>query len=144
MKSAGIIKFDTGKIVLHPKNRVAGSASYASGPHIIEQNLTNEEIAIKLLETLEHSVDNAPKPIDWKIMQKKHLKAMGIKTMKMLHDGSRYVSVYTKDGDYHILPFINKGSREGFIGTKDHLVIPLDSSVDELAKALEEAFAKSS
>lgn len=144
MKSAGIIKFNTGKIILHPKNRVAGSASYASGPYIIEQNLTYEEIAVKLLETLEHSIDNAPKPIDWKIMQKKHLKAMGMKTMKMLYDGSKYVSVYTKDHNYHILPFINKGSREGFIGTKDDVMASMDSSTEELARALEEAFAKSS
>lgn len=144
VKSASIYRFKTGKIVLHPKNRVKDSASYASGPYIIEQDLTYKEIAEKLLQTLEHSIDDAPQPLDWKMIQKNHLNSMGVKTKKDLHDNSLYVSVFTKDGDYNIQPYINKGSKQGFYGTKERIMIPTNSSIEELATALEEAFNKSS
>ena len=145
MKSAGIIKFNTGKIVLYPKNRVKDSASYASEPYIIGQNLTYREIAEKLLKALEYSIDDAPRPLDWKIIQSNYLKAMGVKTMKALHEGSINVGVFTKEGNYYISPTVNKGSRQGFQGNvKDRIIIPLSSSIEELALALEEAFNKSS
>ncbi|NCQ15931.1 MAG: CdiI family contact-dependent growth inhibition immunity protein [Flavobacteriales bacterium] len=144
IKSASIYKFNTGKIILHPKNRVKDSASYASGPYIIEQDLTYKEIAEKLLATLEHSIDDAPQPLDWKAIQKNHLTSMGVKTMKVLHDNSLYVSVFTKDGNYNIQPYINKGSKQGFHGTKDKIIIPTNSSIEELATALEDSFNKCS
>lgn len=144
MKSASIYKFKTGKVILHPKNRVKDSPSYASEPYVIENNLTYEEITKKLLEVLEYSMDDAPPPLDWKALQKKHLNSMGVKTMKALHDNSLYVSIFTRDGNYNIQPYINKGARQGFEGTKDQIKIPLSSSIEELADALEEAFKKSS
>lgn len=143
IKSASIYKFNTGKIVLHPKNRVKDSASYASSPYLIEQDLSYKELAEKLLEVLEYSIDEAPKPLDWKVLQKNHLKSMGVRTMKALHDGSMYVSVFAKDENYYIQPYINKGVRQGFQGTKERLVIPISVSIEELAEALKEAFRKS-
>ena len=64
--------------------------------------------------------------------------------MKMLHDGSLHVSIFIKDDKYHISPSINKGARQGFHYTKERIEMPLNSSIDELADALKEAFEKSS
>lgn len=144
IKSASIYKFNTGKMVLHPKNRVKDSASYASSPYFVEQGLSYRELAEKLLEALEYSIDDAPRPLDWKALQKNHLKSMGVNTMKALHDNTLYVSVFTKDDNYNIQPYINKGSRQGFQGTKDRVIIPISSTIEELAEALKEAFEKSS
>jgi len=144
MKSAGIIKFNTGKIVLYPEYRVKDSASYASEPYIIGQNLDYKEIAEKLLETLEYSIDDAPRPLDWKIVKSNYLKGIGVKTMKALHNGSVNVSVFTREGNYYINPTVNKGSRQGFQGTKEDIIIPLSSNIEELGLALEEAFNKCS
>lgn len=144
IKSASIYKFKTGKVVLHPKNRVKDSASYASSPYFIEQDLSYEELAKKLLEVLEYSRDEAPRPLDWKALQKNHLKSMGVKTMKALHEDSLYISVFTKDGNYNIQPYINKGFRQGFQGTKEMIVIPISSNTEELTQAIKEAFEKCS
>ena len=144
IKSAGIYKFKTGKTIVHSEKNVIDSASYASAPYFIEENPSYKEIVVKLIEALEQSLYDAPEPLDWKALQKKQLKTMGFKTMKDLHDGSLYVSVYIKDGNYNIAPSINKGSRLGFHYTKDKMIIPEKSSIEELVEALKEAFEKCS
>lgn len=145
VKSASILKFSTGKIIIHSKSRIKDGPSYATPPYFIEQHLSYKEIAERLLEALKYSLDDAPEPLDWKFFRKGYLKKMEVKTMKALHDGSINIGVFTKDGNYYISPTKNMGSREGFQGDiKDRIIIPLDSSLEELSKALEEAFKRCS
>lgn len=139
MQSAGIIKFKTGRTVLFPLNRVKDSPSYASDPYLIEQNIADIDLAGKLLEVLNYSLDDAPEPPDWKEISKNHLKAIGVGTMKELHTDSIYVIIFTKEGNYYISPTINMGSRKGFQGVKNRIIIPLSSSMEDLSKALKEA-----
>ncbi|UGU18120.1 CdiI family contact-dependent growth inhibition immunity protein [Sinomicrobium kalidii] len=146
IKRADIIKFNKdNKFVLHPINTLEGGGGIASSPYVIDNDLTYIEIAEKLLTVLNCSKVGVPQPLDWSFFRKEHLKAMRIKSMKILHEDSLNVGVFTKDGNYHISPTVNKGPRQGFQGAvKDRIVIPLSSSVEELASALEEAFKKSS
>ncbi len=146
MKRASIIKFtNDDRYVIYPINTLKGGGGKASPPYLIEENLTYKEVGEKLLETLEYSITDAPRPLDAKASKKHYLKSIGVKTMKELYDKSLNVGVFTKDGNYYISPSINKGPRQGFHGsTKDRIVISLNSSIDELAAALEEAFDKSS
>ena len=70
MKRASIIKFPVDdKYIIHPTNTLKGGGGIASSPYIIEQGITDKELAEKLLETLEHSIVDAPIPLDWKIFQ---------------------------------------------------------------------------
>ena len=145
IQRADILKMKGNQLVIHPINTLKGGGGIASPPYMIEENITYADIAKKLISALEYSITDAPRPLDWKAWQKHYLKSIGVKTMKELHDGSLNVGVFTKDGNYYISPSINMGSKQGFQGAvKDRIVIPLNSSIDELAKALEEAFAKSS
>lgn len=145
MKRAGILKLKGNRFIIHPINTLSGGGGVASEPFIIGERLSNEEIAEKVLKSLENSMIDAPRPLDWKAWQKHYLKSIGVKSLKELHDGSLSIGVFTKDGKYHISPTVNKGARDGFQGaTVDRIVIPLDSSVEELAEALKEAFEKSS
>lgn len=144
IKSAGIYKFNKEKTIIHSERNVIDSASYASAPYFIKEKLSYKELAEILLKALEQSVYDAPPPLDWKALQKKHLEEMGLKTMKALHDNSLYVSVFTKDNSYNITPTQNRGSRKGFFYIKDRIIIPESSSIEELAAALEEAFARCS
>lgn len=146
MKRAEIIKFSKdNKVVLYPVNTMEGGGGLASSPYNIGYDLTFKEIAEKLLMVLEHSKTNVPRPLNWDFFRKEYLKAIGVKTMKALHEGSYNVGIFTKDGNYYISPTVNKGSREGFQGRlKDRIIIPTNSNIEELATALEEAFNKSS
>ena len=145
IKRAEILKLKGGKFIIHPVNTLKGGGGIASPPYMIEENLTCEEVAQKLLSALEQSIIDAPRPLDWKAWQKHHLKSMGVRSMKELHDGSINIGVFTKNDSYYISPSINKGPKEGFHGaTKDRIIIPLESTLEELKTALEEAFAKSS
>lgn len=144
IKSANILKFNNGKVIIYPNKRVKDMGSYASEPFIIKQDLTYEEIAEELIKALKYSRDSDIAPYDWKEHKKKYLKSIGMKTMTMLHSGSLDLNVFTKEESYNICPSINKGSRQGFQGTKDRVIIPISSSIEELAEALREAFEKSS
>lgn len=140
IKSAGIYKFNSGKTIVHSEKNVKDSASYASEPYYFGEGMSYIKIALDLQKALEYSIYDSPPPLDWKALQKNHLKSLGVKTMKTLHDGSLYVSVFIKDGMYNIAPSINKGARQGFQYTKEKIVIPESSDIDKIAQALEEAF----
>lgn len=145
MKRASILKFKSkGLNIVHAVNTMEGGGGIASHPYFVETDLTYRELAKKLLLALESSQEKISRPKDWQAFRKEHLKTMGFKSMKALHDGSNLVSVSVRDGSYHISPSINQGSRKGFHYIKENITIPEDSSIDELASALEEAFKKSS
>ncbi|SFC36290.1 Protein of unknown function [Flagellimonas taeanensis] len=145
MKSANILKFDSGKVIMYPLRFIKDSGSYATSPFIVKHDLSYQEMAENLMKTLESSSIGLNPPRDTEsLFHKDNMKAMGIKNMKMFHDGSLNVGIFTKDENYNITPTINKGSRKGFHYTKDRIVIPLSSSIEELAEALKEAFEKSS
>lgn len=129
---------------MHPHRMVKDSGSYACPPYIVEESLTYLELAKKLLKVLEFSEQaNIPPSEEEQFFSKETINITGIKNMKSLHKESLNISVFTKEDKYHISPSINKGSRQGFHYTKDRIIIPLTSTIDELAVALEEAFARS-
>lgn len=145
MKSANILKFDSGKVIMYPLRFIKDGGSYATPPFIVKQDLSYQEMAKNLIETLELSSVGLNPPRDTEsLFHKDNMKVMGIKNMKMFHDHSLNVGVFTKDKNYNITPTINKGSRKGFHYTKDRIVIPLISSIEEIAEALKQAFEKSS
>jgi len=142
IKSAGIYKFTSGKTIVHSERIVIDCGSYASEPYFIEIHPTYKRLAENLIKALNHSIYDAPQPLDWKAIQKHHLDAIGVKSMKDLHEGSLYVSVFIKDGNYNISSTVNKGSKLGFHYSKDKIVIPEKSSLEKIANALKEAFDK--
>ncbi len=146
MKRASILKFtQDNKFVLYPINTLEGGGGRASSPYTIEKNLTYLELAKSLIDTLGHSIIDAPRILDGNAARKHHLKSVGVKTMKELHNGTLNIGIFTKNGKYYISPSVNKGSKGGFSGSiKDRIIIPESSSTEELATALKEAFAKSS
>ena len=146
IQSANIIKFETGKVLLYPLRTIKDQGSYAVPPYMVKQDITYEEMAICLKEILKSSgIGLAPPRETENLFHKENIKVTGIKNTKMFHDKSLHVGVYTRDGKYHLSPSVNKGARRGFLGIKDaRTTLSLDSSIDELAKALKEAFAKSS
>lgn len=143
IKRAEILKFKD-KYIMYPINTIKDRGGIASSPYFIEENLSNIELAEKLIETLKHSIFDAPRTMAHKNTHKEYLEALGFKTMKALHDGSLNIGVFTREGNYHISPTENMGSKKGFQGvTKDRIIIPESSSIEELAAALAEAFEKS-
>ncbi len=146
IQSTDILKFDTGKVVLYPLRTIKDGGSYAVPPYVVRQDITYTEMAECLINVLKSSsIGLAPPRENENLFHKDNIKLTGIRNSKKLHDKSLYVSVFTKDGKYNISPSINKGYRKGFLGVKGgRITIPLDSSVEELAGALREAFEKSS
>lgn len=145
MKRADILKFKSeNKYVFYPINTIKGGGGIASSPYIVGVNLIDREIAEKLLQSLNFSEVEVSYPDDWSSSKKEHLKAIGVKNMKALHEESLNLSISTKDGNYNISPTVNKGSRQGFHYTKERIIIPLSSSKEELAEAIKEAFDKCS
>ncbi|MBQ0734833.1 contact-dependent growth inhibition system immunity protein [Aquimarina celericrescens] len=144
MKRANILKFEKdNRFIMYPVNTLRGGGGIASSPYIIKQNLSDTEVAEELLHVLDNSTVDVLRPVDWELFQKSHLKNMGFKTMKSLHDDSISVSVFTKDNNYYINPTVNKGPKQGFQGaTEDRIIISINATIDEMADALKEAFAR--
>lgn len=139
-KSVVIKKFlKNNKYIIHPLLKVKDSASFAMPPYITEYDLNTEELLEKILYVLEFSKEGNRPTEDPKTRHQEYLKAMGVKTMKALHDNIINMDVYVKDNIITFMPWENKGSKEGFVGFKEDLTIklPFDSPKDELLKALE-------
>ena len=146
IQSANIIKFETGKVLFYPLRRIKDMGSCAVPPYVVKHDITYEEMAMCLKEILKSSGIGVALPHEKEtLFYKDNIDITGIKDDKMLHDKSKHVGVHTREGKYHLSPSVNNGSRKGFLGIKDaRMSIPLDSSIEELASALEEAFEKSS
>ena len=145
MKRASIIKFSKeNKFVLYPINTLVGGGGKASSPFVVEENVGYDKVAESLLEVLEKSIVDAPRPLDNKAWQKHYLKSIGVKSLKELHDGKLNVGVFVKDGNYYISPTNNKGPKQGFQGSvENRIIVPTSLELHELANVLETAFEKS-
>jgi len=143
-KSVSIYVFkDDNKFILHPDAKVKDWASIASPPYLILYDLSSEEVLEKMLYLLDLSKEGT-RPPDLKESQKEYLKSMGFKTMKALHTNSISLGVFLKEGVLNFCPSINKGSRQGFYGVPldQRVLVPLNSSKNELIKALELALER--
>lgn len=146
MKRAEIIKFnDNNRVIVYPVNTLEGGGGIASSPYFVLENPSTLEIIENLKKALNYSIIDAPRPLEWKFFRQKHLKSLGVKTMKALHKNSISVGVFIKDEKYHINPTINKGSRQGFHGkTEDRIIIPLSSNNTKLEEVIDMAISYSS
>lgn len=127
------------KYIIHPNLVVKDSGSFATAPYITDYNLNTEELLEKILYVLEFSKEGNRPTEDPKIRHQEYLKAMGVKTMKALHDNTINLSIYVKDGIIAFVPWKNEGSKKGFSGFTEDLTIklPINSQKEELLKALE-------
>ncbi|TRX35898.1 contact-dependent growth inhibition system immunity protein [Flavobacterium restrictum] len=132
------------KYIIHPNLVVKDSGSYAIPPYITEYNLNSTELLDKILYALEFSKEGGRPVEDPKTRHQEFLKAMGVKTMKALHDNTINLSLYVRDGIVVFVPWENKGSKEGFSGFKEDLTVklPFNSPKEELVKALELALSR--
>ncbi|MBM6497970.1 hypothetical protein [Flavobacterium macrobrachii] len=145
IKSVIVKKFiASNKYVIHPELIVKDSGSFAIPPYVTEYNLSTEELLNKILYVLEFSKETTNHIQDPKIGYQEYLKAMEVKTMKALHDNTINLSLYVRDGIINFIPSENKGSKLGFVGLglDQNIVLPFNSSREELLKALELALSK--
>lgn len=145
LKRVGItIKKEEQKYIINPIHSLKSGGGAASPPFIHEYKLSLEELLEIILQTLELSKENVERSNDLKALQKEYLSSMGVKTMKDLHNGTIYLSVNVRDNTITFTPWENKGAKEGFRGFKEDLTVklPLDSSKQDLVKALEIALSR--
>ena len=138
------IQFESGMYLVHPYRRIKSMGSIATPPYVVKHDISYYELAKTVVDTLKFStVGISSTKEEEKLFHKDNVKKTGIKNDKMLHEKSKLVTVFTKENKYHFHPSVNKGSRVGFIGIKEaRMVIPQESSLEQLANALEEAFSK--
>lgn len=144
-KSVVLKKFlKDNKYIIHPNLVVKDSGSYAMPPYITEYNLNTSELLDKILYVLEFSKEGNRPTEDPKTRHQEFLKAMGVKTMKALHDNTINLSLYVRDGIIAFVPWKNEGSKKGFSGFSQDLTIklPFNSPREELLKALELALSR--
>ncbi|RLJ99611.1 MULTISPECIES: contact-dependent growth inhibition system immunity protein [Tenacibaculum] len=146
IKSANILKFKEGKVLTYPLRTIKDGGSFPVPPFIIDNNLSSKDLAERLKEVLELSSLGLEPPRDKELLfHKDNISITGIKNVKEYHKNSFNVGVYTKEGNYYISPSNNLGSRKGFrYDIEKQIVLPLNSSIEELALALEQAFSECS
>ncbi|QTE21029.1 contact-dependent growth inhibition system immunity protein [Polaribacter cellanae] len=145
IKSANILKFKDGKTVVYPLRTIKDSGSYAIPPFIVDYNITFLELAEVLKKSLNYSEIGIQPPRDSELFfHKDNVKVTGIKNVKDLHKDSMNISTYIRDNYIHITPSDNQGTRKGFRYDYDgRISIPITSTLEKLAEALEQAFVKS-
>jgi len=138
------IQFESGMYLVHPYRRIKSMGSIATPPYVVKHDISYYELAKTIVDTLKFStIGIAMTKSEEDLFHKDNVKKTGIKNNKMLHEKSKLVSVFTKENRYHLNPYANRGSRIGFIGIKEaRMSIPQESSLEQLANALEEAFGK--
>jgi hypothetical protein len=139
-KSVVVKKFlSKNKYVIYPLLKVKDSGSFAIPPYIEGYDLCTEELFDKILHALTFSREENRLAEDSKVGTKEFLKAMGVKTMKALHEDTINLSIYVKENVIEFMPWKNAGSKQGFIGFKENLStkLPFNSPREELLKALE-------
>lgn len=132
------------RYIIHPTINTKDSGSVAKEPYIEGYDLSIENLLEKILNALQFSSEGQRPNVDRKIQQKEYYKGMGGKNMKELHDNSLSLTVDLKDNELRFLPWINKGTKEGFTGSKEiqDVKVPFDVSKEELVKALELALSR--
>jgi len=146
MNLANIIKFITKKkYIIYPVNNTIDAGGIASEPYIIlDDTVSFLELAKTVLNALKESKLDVKRPDDWKEFRKQYLKSMQVRTMKELHKDSISLGVLKRDGVIRFSPTKNMGSRKGFQYSKSLSPVELleNSSIEEIAKALEEALLR--
>jgi len=99
-----------------------------------------EEIAKQVIYVMSCSKSNLQSPTDWKAHLQEFLKLVGVKKHSDLYKNAISVGALTMNETIKFTPMVNKGSG-GFVNVPNgQIVLPAKSSLEEISKALQEAF----
>lgn len=137
-----IIKNSEKKSIVNPTNTMQGGGGIDSGPYFVDFELSSSDLLERILDALNLSKENVPKPEDMKIYQKEYLKGIGVKSLKDLYNNSIMLSIHAKDDILTFSPLENIGGRKGFVGTNERVSFPIDIPKDSMIEKLELALSR--
>lgn len=134
-----IFKKDENKYFINPIDTMLEGGGIINSPFLVEYNLDCTKLFEKIMFVLNLSKQDVFRPNNFKVIDKEYISTIGLKNIKELYNNTLHLSIFVKDQNITFSPYENQGYKKGFVGLpiSQKIMLPINSSKDELIRALE-------